>query len=80
MASSPTTTTCCEACNCADGGDTAGKEEERKKKCDLIGYDDLPEWLKDNKFILGYYRCEWPMKETILSIFSIHNETLNVWS
>ncbi|RLN30517.1 heptahelical transmembrane protein 4-like isoform X1 [Panicum miliaceum] len=43
-------------------------------------YEALPEWLKDNEFIHGYYRCEWPMKETILSIFSIHNETLNVWS
>ncbi|KAJ3675598.1 hypothetical protein LUZ60_004640 [Juncus effusus] len=50
------------------------------KKCELVRYDDLPEYLKDNEFILGYYRSEWPMKETICSIFSIHNETLNVWS
>ncbi|GJM95572.1 hypothetical protein PR202_ga12330 [Eleusine coracana subsp. coracana] len=75
MASS-TTSTSCEACKCVDGN--MGKEE--KRKYELIGYDELPEWLKDNEFIHGYYRCEWPMKETILSIFSIHNETLNVWS
>ncbi|KAL5660151.1 hypothetical protein ACJX0J_027276, partial [Zea mays] len=55
-------------------------EKEEKRKCDLVGYEALPEWLKDNEFIHGYYRCEWPMKETVLSIFSIHNETLNVWS
>lgn len=61
----------CATCNGAD---------DDKKKCELIAYDALPDWLKDNEFIHGYYRCEWPMKETILSIFSIHNETLNVWS
>lgn len=56
------------------------EDKSKKRQCELIGYEALPEWLKDNEFIHGYYRCEWPMKETILSIFSIHNETLNVWS
>ncbi|RLM98906.1 heptahelical transmembrane protein 4-like isoform X1 [Panicum miliaceum] len=74
MASS--TATSCIAWNGAEDK----KEEEKKSKCELIRYDALPDWLKDNEFIHGYYRCEWPMKETILSIFSIHNETLNVWS
>ncbi|VAI28809.1 unnamed protein product [Triticum turgidum subsp. durum] len=55
-------------------------DKNKKHHCELIGYEALPEWLKDNEYIHGYYRCEWPMKETILSIFSIHNETLNVWS
>ncbi|CAN6338428.1 unnamed protein product [Urochloa humidicola] len=75
MAASPTTTSSCMPWNGADDG-----EKEKKRKCELIGYEALPDWLKDNEFIHGYYRCEWPMKETILSIFSIHNETLNVWS
>nr|TKW29029.1 hypothetical protein SEVIR_3G368600v2 [Setaria viridis] len=76
MASSPTTTSSCIPWNV---GADDGKKEKQSKKCELIGYEALPEWLKDNEFIHGYYRCEWPMKETILSIFSIHNETLNVW-
>ncbi|KAL0907104.1 hypothetical protein M5K25_025647 [Dendrobium thyrsiflorum] len=46
----------------------------------LVDYDSLPEFLKHNEFILNYYRSEWPLKETILSIFSIHNETLNIWT
>ncbi|CAN6329210.1 unnamed protein product [Urochloa humidicola] len=75
MASSPTTTTSFVAWNGTDG-----ERKEKKRKCELIRYEALPDWLKDNEFIHGYYRCEWPMKETILSIFSIHNETLNVWS
>lgn len=63
-------------------------EEKMKKKslcshehkCELIGYDALPDFLKHNEFILDYYRSEWPLKEAFLSIFSIHNETLNVWT
>jgi len=77
MASSPATATSCLAWN---GADEKTKGEKKKSKCELIRYEVLPDWLKDNEFIHGYYRCEWPMKETILSIFSIHNETLNVWS
>ncbi|XP_020574552.1 heptahelical transmembrane protein 4-like [Phalaenopsis equestris] len=47
---------------------------------ELVDYDSLPEFLKDNEFIINYYRSEWPLKQTILSIFSIHNETLNIWT
>ncbi|KAJ0973671.1 hypothetical protein J5N97_015636 [Dioscorea zingiberensis] len=50
------------------------------KSDQLMNYNSLPEYLKDNEFILDYYRPEWPLKKTILSIFSIHNETLNVWT
>ncbi|KAK8933217.1 hypothetical protein KSP39_PZI015273 [Platanthera zijinensis] len=49
-------------------------------KCELTDYDYLPEFLKDNEFILSYYRSQWPLKQTLLSIFSIHNETLNIWT
>uniref|UniRef100_A0ACD5Y619 Uncharacterized protein n=1 Tax=Avena sativa TaxID=4498 RepID=A0ACD5Y619_AVESA len=65
--------------SCKGSGDRNGKQQ-KKQNLELIGYESLPEWLKDNEFIHGYYRCEWPMRETILSVFSIHNETLNVWS
>uniref|UniRef100_A0A0D9XZR9 Uncharacterized protein n=1 Tax=Leersia perrieri TaxID=77586 RepID=A0A0D9XZR9_9ORYZ len=74
---SPTTSSC-GTCKCSANYDK--KKKKKDKKCELITYEELPDWLKDNEFIHGYYRCEWPMKETILSIFSIHNETLNVWS
>ncbi|XP_020213614.2 heptahelical transmembrane protein 4 isoform X1 [Cajanus cajan] len=52
----------------------------RKLKYQLVEYNSLPAYLKDNEFILGYYRSEWPLKQIFLSIFSIHNETLNVWT
>ncbi|RDX63310.1 Heptahelical transmembrane protein 4, partial [Mucuna pruriens] len=52
----------------------------RKLKYQLVEYNSLPAYLRDNEFILGYYRAEWPLKQIFLSIFSIHNETLNVWT
>lgn len=65
------------------------KEEDKKEntrssnefnKCKLVNYDSLPDFLKHNEFVVNYYRSEWPLKQTILSIFSIHNETLNIWT
>ncbi|GMH13643.1 hypothetical protein Nepgr_015484 [Nepenthes gracilis] len=46
----------------------------------LTEYHLLPGFLRDNEYILGYYRSEWPIKQVLLSIFTIHNETLNVWT
>ncbi|KAJ6331899.1 hypothetical protein OIU76_010303 [Salix suchowensis] len=71
--------------------DQAQKKQERitkdeisrskaTKTCDLVSFWDLPEYLKDNEFILSYYRADWPLKEALFSIFRWHNETLNVWT
>ncbi|XP_077237965.1 heptahelical transmembrane protein1 [Tasmannia lanceolata] len=46
----------------------------------LISYDELPEYMKDNEYILRYYRANWPLKEALFSIFRWHNETLNIWT
>ncbi|KAH1033423.1 hypothetical protein J1N35_045597 [Gossypium stocksii] len=46
----------------------------------LVSYKELPEYMKDNEFIVNYYRANWPLKEALFSIFRWHNETLNVWT
>ncbi|KAM3300896.1 heptahelical transmembrane protein 1 [Capsicum chacoense] len=46
----------------------------------LICYEELPGYMKDNEFILNYYRASWPIKQALFSIFRWHNETLNVWT
>jgi adiponectin receptor len=60
--------------------ETKGKRLWKKVKYQLVEYHCLPGYLKDNEYILGHYRSEWPMKQVLLSMFSIHNETLNVWT
>ncbi|CAH9110840.1 unnamed protein product [Cuscuta epithymum] len=57
-----------------------GKRLWQKVKYQLVEYHSLPGYLKDNEFIIGHYRSEWPLKQALLSVFTIHNETLNVWT
>lgn len=57
-----------------------GKRLWKKFMYQLVEYHSLPAFLKDNEFILGHYRSEWPMKQVLLSVVTIHNETLNIWT
>ncbi|KAM6564140.1 hypothetical protein CsatB_024138 [Cannabis sativa] len=57
-----------------------GKRLWKKVRYQLVEFHSLPAYLRDNEYIIGHYRSEWPLKQILLSIFSIHNETLNVWT
>ncbi|CAA0397893.1 unnamed protein product [Arabidopsis thaliana] len=57
-----------------------GKRLWQKVKYQLVEFHSLPAYLRDNEYIIGHYRSEWPIKQILLSIFTIHNETLNVWT
>lgn len=46
----------------------------------LRGWKDIPDWQKDNGFIRNGYRVNTTVTEAFWSIFTIHNETGNIWS
>lgn len=51
------------------------KEEYR-----LLEYHACPEYMKDNEFILSYYRVDFSLQQALSSLFKLHNETLNIWT
>ncbi|CAL5048909.1 unnamed protein product [Urochloa decumbens] len=55
-------------------------EGGERKKYKLVSYHELPDYMKENEFILNYYRSEWPILNAVLSLFSWHNETINIWT
>ncbi|PON59481.1 AdipoR/hemolysin-III-related [Trema orientale] len=56
------------------------QSRNKPKRYALVSFKDLPEYMKDNEFILNYYRANWPLKEAFFSLLRWHNETLNVWT
>uniref|UniRef100_A0A7N2LGA5 Uncharacterized protein n=1 Tax=Quercus lobata TaxID=97700 RepID=A0A7N2LGA5_QUELO len=48
------------------------KAEKKRQRFErrLVKYEELPEYLRDNEYILDYYRCEWPLKDAFLNVFS----------
>lgn len=55
-------------------------DRHRPKRYPLLSFWELPEYMKDNEYILRYYRANWPFKQALFSLFRWHNETINVWT
>lgn len=56
----------------------------RKGKAKVLAatspFSDLPKFLQDNEFITKGYRIDYSLKDTLTSLFRLHNETGNIWT
>ncbi|KAK9903599.1 hypothetical protein WJX75_009680 [Coccomyxa subellipsoidea] len=66
----------------ASGGKTAAQNAplRRRRNLKLAAFHALPESLRDNEYITKYYRINYNGKQTIRSLFGLHNETGNIWT
>lgn len=46
----------------------------------IVTFNEIPERLKRNPYVLSGYRINMDFNECINSLFSLHNETWNIWS
>ncbi|KAH9578247.1 AdipoR/hemolysin-III-related [Trypanosoma melophagium] len=46
----------------------------------LYTFDQIPEHLADNRYIISGYRVNYTTHMCLRSIFSLHNETFNIWT
>lgn len=47
-----------------------------------VGQDDagIPDYLIFNKFIYSGYRVNFTIRDSVQSLFELHNETMNIWT
>lgn len=61
--------------------DLTSKTEEKISSALLLLWDELPHWRRDNAFILsGYRRSSNSYIASVLSVFTVHNESVNIWT
>ncbi len=47
----------------------------------LLEWNDLPNWMRDNEFILTSYRkATYSYTTSVRTISKLHNETINIWT
>ncbi|KAK5632968.1 hypothetical protein RRF57_008682 [Xylaria bambusicola] len=61
--------------------DAATAAEQKVTSALLLLWDELPHWRRDNAFILSGYRpASNSYVASFLSTFSVHNESVNIWT
>lgn len=61
--------------------DTAKALESRFEEALHWAWDELPDWRRDNHYILSGYRpTSNSYARSGLSVFAVHNESVNIWT
>lgn len=61
--------------------DTVKSVEKKIESTLLLAWDDLDEWRRDNAFIISGYRpTSNSYQGSFSSIFTLHNESVNIWT
>ncbi|KAF4549814.1 ADIPOR-like receptor IZH2-like protein [Elsinoe fawcettii] len=54
---------------------------ENEKASQLLHWDEIPDWQRDNRYILtGYRRATYSYKKAVASLGYLHNQTGNIFS
>ena len=69
-----------EESNSLINGVLKGNVKKCEEKYALFEYHSLPDYLKDNEYILGHYRVDLTYGQALSSLFRLHNETVNIWT
>lgn len=65
----------------SDQGNGEKRNKSDTKSKHLVRWDMLPDWYKDNRFVLNGYRdVSNSSLACFRSIFSLHNETINIYT
>lgn len=60
---------------------TNSEQQIPTAKAVLINWDKLPDWQRDNEYILSSYRvASYSFKASLRSLLQVHNETVNIYS
>lgn len=61
--------------------DTVKAVEHKIESTLLLAWEELPEWRRDNAFIItGYRQTSNSYYRSFLSLFTLHNESVNIWT
>ena len=56
------------------------KDYTKRHTTRILGKSKVPDYLIFNDYILTGYRVNFTIKDSFKSIFTLHNETLNIWT
>ena len=63
------------------GNNVETKAETSIENWQLVCFEELPQWMKDNDYVRSSYRPHLPSYEVCFkSIFRVHNQTTNIWT